>query len=102
MRIPRDIDNLHTICPDPQHLEHSDPVIKLGRMTDDDAMMLDDWEEEGKRGEREHGKHIPEIFRFRFCFPFLARSACRIDARRCLVKEVCNNGLVNWGRREQT
>lgn len=30
----------------------------------DDAVMLDEWEGEGKREEREHGKHIPEIFFF--------------------------------------
>ncbi len=25
---------------------------------EDDTMMLDDWEGEGERGERNHGKHI--------------------------------------------
>ena len=38
---------------------------------------------------------------FQFSFPFLAHLACRIDVsdvRRCLGKDVCNNGLVNWGR----
>lgn len=60
--LPRDIGNLHLACPNSQPLGHSDPVIKLGRMAErdqgveDDAMMLDDWEEEGKRGERGHGK----------------------------------------------
>jgi hypothetical protein len=66
---------------------HSDPVIELGRMTDvlgDDSMMLDEWEGEGKREERDHGKHIfLERFLFffffffsRYFFPF---SVCRID-----------------------
>jgi len=41
----------------------------------DDTVMLDDWEEEGKRQDRDHGKHILEIFFFRyFFFPFLALS----------------------------
>jgi hypothetical protein len=74
--LPRDIDNLHLTCPDSQPLGHSDPVIKLARMTDqleDDTMVLDDWqEEEGKRGESDHGKQILEIFGFQFSFPFLA------------------------------
>lgn len=69
--LPKDIDSLHITCPDSQPLGHSDPVIKLGRMSDrlhDDAMTLDDWEEEGKRGEREHGKQALEIYWFSIFF----------------------------------
>jgi hypothetical protein len=47
----------------------------------DDTVMLDEWEGEGKREERDHGKHILEIsffFRFVFFFPFLAHSACDV------------------------
>jgi hypothetical protein len=36
---------------------------------EDDTMMLDDWEEEeGKRGEREHGKQPLEIYSFSIFF----------------------------------
>jgi hypothetical protein len=93
--LPRDIDNLHLTRPDSQPLGHNEPVIKLGRMADrldDDTMMLDDWEEEGKRGERDHGKHNSRNL-FRFSFPFLAPSGVRH-----LMREVCNNGLVNGER----
>jgi hypothetical protein len=31
-------------------------MTERDQMVEDDAMMLDDWEEEGKRGERGHGK----------------------------------------------
>jgi hypothetical protein len=64
--LPRDIDNLHLNCSDSQSLGHSESLIRLGRMADpleDDAMMLDDWEEEDKRGQRDHGKQLLEIFR---------------------------------------
>jgi hypothetical protein len=59
---------------------------------EDDTMMLDDWEEEGKGRERDDGKHILEIFWFSifFSFPFLALSACRIDASDVRRKNVCN------------
>jgi hypothetical protein len=52
---------------------HSNPVIELGRMPDglgDDTVMLDEWEGEGKREERDHGKHILEISFFFFFFFF--------------------------------
>ncbi len=60
---PRDIDGLHSTCPDSQPLEHSSPVIKLGHMSnelEDATMMLDEWG--GRREERDDGKHILEIF----------------------------------------
>jgi hypothetical protein len=62
--LPRDIDGLHPTYPDPQPVGHSNPVIELGRMSHglgDDTVMLDEWEGEGKREERDHGKHILEI-----------------------------------------
>jgi hypothetical protein len=34
----------------------------------DDTVMLDEWEGEGKREERDHGKHISEISLFRYFF----------------------------------
>jgi len=54
--LPRDIDGLHSSYPDSQPLGHSNPVIELGRMPDglgDDTLMLDEWEGEGKRKERD-------------------------------------------------
>lgn len=38
----------------------------------DDNMILDEWEGEGKREERDHGKHILETFPFfLFFFPLV-------------------------------
>jgi hypothetical protein len=65
--LPSDIDSLRSTYPDPPPLGHSNPVIELGRMPNglgDDTVMLDGWEGEGKREERDHGKHIPEIIFF--------------------------------------
>ena len=71
------MDALHSTYPDPQPLGLGHPVIELGSMPDglgDDTVMLDEWEEEGKREERDDGKHILEnISLFRTLFPFLAR-----------------------------
>jgi len=80
--LPRDIDididdsHPHPGCPDPQPLpsKHRVPSTELGLMPhshDDDAMMLDDWEEvEHERLERDPGKRIQEetqtVFKFLF------------------------------------
>jgi hypothetical protein len=64
-------DGLHSSYPDSQPLGHSNPAIELGGMPDglgDDTMMLDEWEGEGKREERDDGKHILGIFFFRYFF----------------------------------
>lgn len=100
--LPRDIDGLHSSYPDSQPLGRSDPVIELGRMPDglgDDTLMLDEWEGEGKREERDDGKHIPEIIFFSlFFFPFLAVSVCDVRSETWLRKDVCNDGLGELGR----
>jgi hypothetical protein len=71
--LPRDIEGLHSTYPDSQPLGHSNPVIELGRMPGglgDDTVMLDasEWEGEGKREERDHGKHILENILFFILF----------------------------------
>jgi hypothetical protein len=63
----------------------------------DDTVMLDEWEGEGKREERDDGKHILEIFLFRyFFFPFLALSVC--DVRGASERMYVMMRWVNWGR----
>jgi hypothetical protein len=102
--LPKDIASLHSHCPDSQPLGHNNPVIKLGRMPasdvlEDDTMMLDAWEGEGERGERNHGKHIlVRNLVSSFSLPFLVHS---VGVRGCLAKDVCNDGLVNWGNKRK-
>ena len=69
--LPKDIDGLRSSYPDSQPLGHSNPVIEFSRMPDglgDDTLMLDEWEGEGKREDRDDGKHILEIFFFHYFF----------------------------------
>ena len=75
--------------PDSQPLGHSNPVIELGRMPDglgDDTVMLDEWEGEGKREEREHGKHLFFVFRcFSFFFSFFHSWHFRFVELTCVM-----------------
>lgn len=69
--LPKDIDHLHSTYPDSQPLRQSNSVIELGRMPDGlegDTIMLDEWKGDGKREERDHGKHILEMLLFRRSF----------------------------------
>jgi len=90
--LPTDIGNLHLACPDSQPLEHSDPVIKLGSMAErdqrveDDAIMLDDWEEEGNREERDHDSTLnshPDLVSFPFQLDSSTRSSESTACSRC-------------------
>ncbi|KAI0269572.1 hypothetical protein BGY98DRAFT_298512 [Russula aff. rugulosa BPL654] len=101
--LPSNMDGLRSSYPDPQPLGHGNAVIERGGMPDgleDDTMMLDEWEGEGKREEREHdGKHIERILEifsiFRYFFPFLAHSVCRIDV--CDVRSASERMYVMMG-----
>jgi hypothetical protein len=58
--------------------------------------MLDEWEGEGKREERDDGKHILELLFFRYFFlPFLAPSVCGTDVSDVRsASEMMHDGLV--------
>jgi hypothetical protein len=106
--LQRDSANLLTTCPDSLPLEPRDPMSKLvlvANRFDEDAIMLDDWEEVGhKRPEGLDGKQILHIVKsYPISIPFLPPSGYGIDASVVRRKEIAKYRNVRslLGPREQ-